>query len=97
MTSFFNFAAQPVDVDIRLEREEDRRQVEVKVDKDRKEMCPVYYDGESVVGTVSVRVKDGKRFQHDGIRIELIGSIGGSAAQDRLLCTETIQHSELTC
>ena len=25
---------------------------------------------------VNVRVRDGKKFQHDGIRIELIGSIG---------------------
>ena len=36
----------------------------------------MYYDGESVGGSVLVRVKDGKRVQHDGIRIELVGSIG---------------------
>ena len=77
MTSFFNFASQPVEVEIKLAGEDDRRQVEVKGEKDKKEMCPVYYDGESVVGQVNVRVKDGKKFQHDGVRIELIGSIGG--------------------
>ncbi|EIW68717.1 vacuolar protein sorting 26 [Tremella mesenterica] len=75
MTSFFSFASQPVDVEIRLQGEDDRKQVEVKSEKEKKEMCPVYYDGESVVGQVHVRVKDGKKFQHDGIRIELIGSI----------------------
>ncbi|ORX34358.1 vacuolar protein sorting-associated protein 26-domain-containing protein [Kockovaella imperatae] len=75
MASFFNFAAQPVEVEIKLTGEDDRRQVEVKGEKDKKEMCPVYYDGESVTGQVNVRVKDGKKFQHDGVRIELIGSI----------------------
>lgn len=53
MTSFFNFAAQPVEVEIKLTGEAERKQVEVKGEKDKKEMCPVYYDGESVVGQVS--------------------------------------------
>ncbi|KAI9635480.1 Membrane coat complex Retromer, subunit VPS26 [Dioszegia hungarica] len=75
MASFFNFGAAPVEVDIRLAGEDDRKQVEVKGEKDQKVMCPVFYDGESVVGQVNIRVKDGKKFQHDGIRIELIGSI----------------------
>lgn len=78
MASFFSFGSQPVDVEIKLAGEEERRQVEVKGEKDKKEMCPVFYDGESVIGQVNVRVKDGKKFQHDGIRIELIGSIGES-------------------
>jgi vacuolar protein sorting-associated protein 26 len=48
MASFFNFSAQPVDVEIKLTG----RQVEVKGEKDKKEMCPVYYDGEGVTGQV---------------------------------------------
>ncbi|KAG9019951.1 hypothetical protein FS837_008736, partial [Tulasnella sp. UAMH 9824] len=46
------FFAQPVDVEIRLEGEENRKQVEVKLEKDRKEAYPVYYDGEPVTGQV---------------------------------------------
>jgi hypothetical protein len=76
MASLFNFSSPPIDIDILLTNSDDRRQVEVKSDKDKKESCPVYYDGESVVGQVVVRVKDGKRFVHDGIRLELVGSIG---------------------
>jgi hypothetical protein len=53
MASFFSFSAQPVDVEIKLTGESDRRQVEVKGEKDKKEMCPVYYDGEGVSGQVS--------------------------------------------
>ncbi|RSH90231.1 Vacuolar protein sorting-associated protein 26B-like protein [Saitozyma podzolica] len=75
MASFFNFAASPVELEIKLAGEDDRRQVEVKGEKDQKVLCPVYYDGESVTGQVNVRVKDGKKFSHEGIRIELIGSI----------------------
>lgn len=36
---------------------------------------PGYYDGESVSGRVGIRLKDGRKFQHDGIRIELIGML----------------------
>jgi vacuolar protein sorting-associated protein 26 len=52
MASFFSFSS-PLDVDVRLDNEEERQQVEVKQDKDRKEKCPVYFDGESVRGQVS--------------------------------------------
>jgi vacuolar protein sorting-associated protein 26 len=53
MASFFSFASQPVEVEIKLAGEEERRTVEVKGEKDKKEICPVYYDGESVIGQVS--------------------------------------------
>lgn len=77
MASFFSFAS-PVDVEVRLDGDEGRRQVEVKVEKDRRERCPVYFDGESVKGQVVVRTRDGKKLVHDGIKIEFIGCIGKS-------------------
>jgi len=46
------FFASPIDVDIRLEDEEQRKQVEIKTDKEKTVSCPVYYDGESVTGQV---------------------------------------------
>jgi vacuolar protein sorting-associated protein 26 len=49
-----------------------------KGEKGKGEMCPVYYDAESVQGTVAVRVKDGKKLVHEGIRLELVGAIGAS-------------------
>lgn len=59
MASFFGFASAPVDVEIRLSGEDDRKQVEVKGEHDKKELCPVYYDGESVEGKVSLwRLRD---------------------------------------
>ena len=39
-----------VDADILLYGEDERKVVEVKGEKDRRETCPVYYDGEGVKG-----------------------------------------------
>lgn len=49
------FFASPIDVDIKLEGEELRRQVEIKTDKEKVISCPVYYDGDSVGGQVRAR------------------------------------------
>ena len=46
------FFASPIDVDIGLEGEELRKQVESKSEKDRPVSCPIFYDGESVSGQV---------------------------------------------
>jgi vacuolar protein sorting-associated protein 26 len=46
------FFSSPVDVDIKLEGEDVRKQVESKAEKDRPVSCPVYYDGEAVSGQV---------------------------------------------
>lgn len=46
------FFASPVDVDVKLESEDVRKQVDVKLEKERTISCPVYYDGDSVGGTV---------------------------------------------
>lgn len=53
MASFFSFSS-PIDVDVRLQGEDDRQRLEVKLDKDKRDQCPVYFDGESVRGQVSV-------------------------------------------
>ncbi|KAI6026026.1 vacuolar protein sorting-associated protein 26-domain-containing protein [Pisolithus marmoratus] len=69
------FFASPIDVDIKLEGEEMRKQMDMKTDKDKTISCPVYYDGDSVTGQITIRVRDGKRVSHDGIKVEFIGSI----------------------
>lgn len=76
MTSLFKFSGSPSEISIKLEGEENRRNVEMKGERGEQELCPVYYDGESVSGRVDMRLKDGRKFQHDGIGIELIGNIG---------------------
>lgn len=70
------FFATPVDIDVVLEDADDRSMVDVKLDKNRREKAPLYMDGESVKGAVTVRPKDGKRLEHTGIKVQFIGTIG---------------------
>ena len=76
MSSYF--FSTPVDIDIVLEDGDDRQTVDVKLDKNRREKAPLYLDGESVKGAVTIRPKDGKRLEHTGIKVQFIGSIGKS-------------------
>jgi len=69
------FFASPIDIDVKLEGEDVRKQVDIKGEKDRAISCPVYYDGDSVTGTVAIRVRDGKKLTHEGIKVEFVGSI----------------------
>ena len=70
------FFATPVDIDIVLEDGDERDTVDIKLDKNRKEKAPLYADGESVKGAVTIRPKDGKRLEHTGIKVQFIGTIG---------------------
>jgi len=70
------FFATPVDIDIVLEDGDDRSMVDIKLDKNRREKAPLYMDGESVKGAVTIRPKDGKRLEHTGIKVQFIGTIG---------------------
>jgi vacuolar protein sorting-associated protein 26 len=77
------FFSTPVDIDIVLEDGDDRQMVDVKLDKNRREKAPLYMDGESVKGAVTIRPKDGKRLEHTGIKVQFIGTIGRSLNNKR--------------
>ncbi|KNE55487.1 hypothetical protein AMAG_01376 [Allomyces macrogynus ATCC 38327] len=63
------------DVDIRFDGEEQRQWVDVKVNRDQRDKFPLYADGETVTGKVTIRVKDGKKLEHAGIRVQFLGQI----------------------
>ncbi|KAG2220671.1 hypothetical protein INT45_008214 [Circinella minor] len=65
----------PVDIDISFTGEDQRKKVDVKVDKERRETYPVYLDGETVSGKVNIRLRGGKKLEHNGIKVEFVGSI----------------------
>jgi vacuolar protein sorting-associated protein 26 len=46
------FFVSPIDVDINLEGEELRKQVDMKTEKEKTISCPVFYDGDPVTGQV---------------------------------------------
>ena len=78
--AFFGFG-QSADISIVLNPSEDDKYVETKIgeesdDSDTTERQVLYYDGESVSGVVNVTLRTpGKKLEHHGIRIELIGQI----------------------
>ncbi|KAK9332566.1 vacuolar protein sorting-associated protein 26-domain-containing protein [Lipomyces starkeyi] len=69
------FFKSPLDIEIRLDGEDQRKHVDVRLDKRRKEKVPLFVDGETVKGTVTVRPKDGRRLEHIGIKVQFIGTI----------------------
>lgn len=77
------FFSAPVDIDIVLDNADDRQTIDVKLDKNRREKAPLYLDGESVKGAVTIRPKDGKRLEHTGIKVQFVGLIGMPARRDR--------------
>lgn len=74
LASLFNIQ-RSASVSIQLQEEKDRTQVEVKGDKKARLKFPLYFDGESVVGKVTIQTKDKKPFEHNGIKIEFVGNI----------------------
>ncbi|KAI9283231.1 putative PEP8-vacuolar protein sorting/targeting protein [Sporodiniella umbellata] len=74
MASLFGLSS-PVDIDVQFDKEDTRKTIDVKVEKDRKEAFPIYLDGETVSGKVQVRLRDGKKQEHNGIKVEFVGSI----------------------
>lgn len=68
------FFKSPLDIEIRLDGEDSRELVEVR-GPDKGKKVPLYLDGESVKGTVTIRPKDGKRLEHSGIKVQFIGCI----------------------
>lgn len=72
------FFKAPVDIEIQLDGEETRKHVDISNpvgSKTLKESYPLYEDGESITGNVTIRVRDGKRVDHLGIKVSVVGSI----------------------
>ncbi|KAJ3258754.1 hypothetical protein HK103_003348 [Boothiomyces macroporosus] len=71
MQSLFGFVGPNAEIEVVLNEEDQRKQIETK----DKINCPLYFDGESVTGKVQVRLKDGRKLEHQGIKVEFIGQI----------------------
>ncbi|SCV00332.1 LANO_0F06326g1_1 [Lachancea nothofagi CBS 11611] len=75
------FFKSPIDIEILLDGEESRKHVEIANSSNNptartlKDRYPVYEDGESVSGIVTLRVKEGKKLEHLGVKVSLIGSV----------------------
>lgn len=65
----------PLDIEINLDSEDSREIVEVNSSKGRKERLLLYKDGETVRGVTTLRTRDNKKVEHNGIRVQLLGTI----------------------
>lgn len=74
MNSLFGLGSS-AQIDIEFTGEDTKKLVEVKTGKDQKSKLPLFFDGETVSGNVIIKVKDGKKLEHQGIKIEFIGDI----------------------
>lgn len=65
----------PLDIEINFDSEDTREVVEVDSQKGRKERLVVYKDGETVRVVATIRTRDNKRVEHNGVRVQLLGTI----------------------
>lgn len=69
------FFKAPLDIEIRLDNENTRKHIDIKTTQGRTETLPIYEDGESVKGEVTIRPREGKAVEHVGIKVQLMGTI----------------------
>lgn len=75
LSSILNpFASAPFTVDVTLDAEENRKTAPLGRDK-KGERAYIYTDGEDVNGTAVVSIRPGKKVEHQGIKVELIGQV----------------------
>ncbi|XP_066917871.1 vacuolar protein sorting-associated protein 26B-like [Clytia hemisphaerica] len=99
--SFFGFG-QSAEISIELSDSDKRKQVELKNEDDRREKHFLFYDGETVAGTVNIKLKNpGKKLEHYGIKVEFIGQIElfydrGNHHEFTSLVKELVKPGEMT-
>ncbi|SCV03839.1 LAMI_0H11364g1_1 [Lachancea mirantina] len=75
------FFKSPLDIEIHFDGEDSRKVVEINNNnassnaKSLKDQYPLYENGESLSGLVTLRVKEGKKVDHLGVKVNLIGSV----------------------
>lgn len=74
MQSLFGLGSS-AEIQIVLNDEDERKSVEAKLDKEKTQSFPLYFDGDSVVGKAQIRIRDGKKCEHQGIKVEFIGHL----------------------
>ncbi|CAL8079157.1 unnamed protein product [Calicophoron daubneyi] len=74
MLNFFGLG-QNVDIKIVLNDEDVRRKEEIRTDDGHVYSLPVFYDGETVSGSILIGMKRGNKLEHQGIRIDFLGII----------------------
>lgn len=75
MSSLFSFTTTPV-INISFRGQEERSTKKVRIQGQEPEDMLIYSGTESVGGTIDIIVPGGKKIDHLGVKIEMIGHIG---------------------
>jgi len=74
MASFFGFGGS-CDIDIKFENESSLNRALLKNEQDVEEKLVLFTGNDTVEGEVSIKLHKGKKLEHIGVKIELIGQI----------------------
>ncbi|VUZ54163.1 unnamed protein product [Hymenolepis diminuta] len=66
---------QSASIDISLNNLSNRKLIEAKLDQNQTCLLPVFYNGETISGKVTISLKRGSKLEYQAIKIELIGHI----------------------
>lgn len=66
---------QSASIEISLNNLSNRKIVETKLDQNQTCLLPVFYNGETISGNVTISLKRGSKLEYQAIKIELIGHI----------------------
>ena len=75
MASSFGLGGPAAKVEIALDNDGDRKSIEVE-SEDAKQELMIYSGNDKVSGTVKVIIPSGKKLEHLGIKVEVIGTVG---------------------
>lgn len=74
VTMLSNIFGSVCSIDLKIDAEGSRKFAFLRKDK-KGEKCPIFSDGEDINGVATISLKPGKKFEHYGIKLELIGQI----------------------
>ncbi|KAF8398140.1 hypothetical protein HHK36_017066 [Tetracentron sinense] len=66
----------PCNISITFVDSRTRKQVQLKKENGQAAMVPLFQSQESIIGEVSIEPMQGKKVEHNGVKIELLGQIG---------------------
>lgn len=74
--NFLGFGGTNASIDIKIEGLENRKHTTIREKNCDPKKLPVYIGDDDISGTIDVKLSKGKKLEHLGIRVELIGHIG---------------------
>lgn len=75
VTSFFGFGGT-VNIDVILDPTDRKKFWSIKDTNGKRVKLPIYVGEDDISGVVAVQLQDTKKFEHLGVKIELIGHLG---------------------